>query len=482
MCKSGRLHALSESPSVHPHDPQGQAPLHPQFPAPSARIPALQAVTDKASAGFARMLHIESMSGIVLLIAAAVALLWANSPWAQTYFDTWHAPLSLTIGPWSVNTDLHFFVNDVLMTIFFLVVGMEIRREIHNGALSNLSQAALPVIAAIGGVVVPALIYVAFAGSDPELLNGWAIPTATDIAFAVGVLALLGKSIPGPLRIFLLALAIIDDIVAVLIIAFFYSGGLDYSGFGVAFVGLLLVLLFNRMGVASAWMYVLPGAVLWLGLLQTGAHPTLAGVVLGLMTPVAMRPAPRHHLEVAQTALARVHLHARSGDFDAAVLRHELKIATLAQRDLLPRVFRLPMMLHPWVAFGVMPIFALANAGVQFGGVDLSASGPATVALGVMVALVLGKPVGVLLATFVAVRLRLCTMPQGVTWPGVLLVGLLAGIGFTMAIFVGGLAFSQPELLAAAKTGILGASGAAALLGLLYGFAMRKRLGATEAA
>ena len=482
MCKSGRLHALSESPSVHPHDPQGQAPLHPQFPAPSARIPTLQTVTDKASAGFARMLHIESMSGIVLLIAAAVALLWANSPWAQTYFDTWHAPLSLTLGPWSVNTDLHFFVNDVLMTIFFLVVGMEIRREIHNGALSNLSQAALPVIAAIGGVVVPALIYVAFAGSDPELLNGWAIPTATDIAFAVGVLALLGKSIPGPLRIFLLALAIIDDIVAVLIIAFFYSGGLDYSGFGVALVGLLLVLLFNRMGVASAWMYVLPGAVLWLGLLQTGAHPTLAGVVLGLMTPVAMRPAPRHHLEVAQTALARVHLHARSGDFDAAVLRHELKIATLAQRDLLPPVFRLPMMLHPWVAFGVMPIFALANAGVQFGGVDLSASGPATVALGVMVALVLGKPVGVLLATFVAVRLRLCTMPQGVTWPGVLLVGLLAGIGFTMAIFVGGLAFSQPELLAAAKMGILGASGAAALLGLLYGFAMRKRLGATEAA
>lgn len=482
MCKSGRLHALSESPSVHPHDPQGQAPLHPQFPAPSARIPALQAVTDKASAGFARMLHIESMSGIVLLIAAAVALLWANSPWAQTYFDTWHAPLSLTIGPWSVNTDLHFFVNDVLMTIFFLVVGMEIRREIHNGALSNLSQAALPVIAAIGGVVVPALIYVALAGSDPALLNGWAIPTATDIAFAVGVLALLGKSIPGPLRIFLLALAIIDDIVAVLIIAFFYSGGLDYSGFGVALVGLLLVLLFNRMGVASAWMYVLPGAVLWLGLLQTGAHPTLAGVVLGLMTPVAMRPAPRHHLEVAQTALARVHLHARSGDFDATVLRHELKIAALAQRDLLPPVFRLPMMLHPWVAFGVMPIFALANAGVQFGGVDLSASGPATVALGVMVALVLGKPVGVLLATFIAVRLRLCTMPQGVTWPGVLLVGLLAGIGFTMAIFVGGLAFSQPELLAAAKMGILGASGAAALLGLLYGFAMRKRLGAVEAA
>ncbi len=470
--------ALSQPRESAYVDSPKQFPLHPQFPAPSNHIPALQTAAERASAGFSRMLHIESMSGIVLLIAAAVALLWANSPWAQSYFDTWHAPLSLTLGPWTVNTDLHFVVNDVLMTIFFLVVGMEIRREMHNGALSSLSQASLPVVAAVGGVVVPALIYVAIAAGDTELLNGWAIPTATDIAFAVGVLALLGKSIPGPLRIFLLALAIIDDIVAVLIIAFFYSGGLDYSGFGIAFVGLLLVLLFNRMGVASAWLYVFPGAVLWFGLLQTGAHPTLAGVVLGLMTPVAMRPAPRHHLEAAQQALSRVQVHARSGSFDAHVLYEELHIATRAQRDLLPPVFRLPMMLHPWVAFAVMPVFALANAGVQFGGVDLSAVGPATVASGIMLALLLGKPVGVFLATFLAVKTGLCQLPQGVTWPGVLLVGLLAGIGFTMAIFVGGLAFTDPQLLAAAKMGILGASAAAAIAGLSYGFVMRKRLGA----
>ena len=416
------------------------------------------------------------MSGIVLLMAATVALLWANSPWAASYFATWHAPLALTVGPWSVSTDLHFFVNDVLMTIFFLVVGMEIRREMHNGALSNLGQASLPVIAAIGGVVVPALIYMAFTAGDAQLLQGWAIPTATDIAFAVGVLALLGTSIPGPLRIFLLALAIIDDIVAVLIIAFFYSGGLDYSGFGIAFAGLLLVLLFNRMGVASAWLYLLPGAVLWLGLLHTGAHPTLAGVVLGLMTPVALRPAAQHQLVVAQQALSRVQMQAQTGPLDAPALHHELRTATAAQRDLLPPVFRLPALLHPWVAFGVMPIFALANAGVQFGGVDLTATAPATVALGVMVALVLGKPVGVFLATFLAVKTGLCTMPQGVTWPGVVLVGILAGIGFTMAIFVGGLAFTDPALLAAAKMGILAASATAAVLGLLYGFAVRRHL------
>lgn len=470
------MHTSSESPSVHTHDPQGQAPLHPQFPAPSAHIPALQTASSRIASRFAHLLHIESMSGIVLMLAAAIALGWANSPWAGSYFATWHAPLALTLGPWSWSTDLHFFVNDVLMTIFFLVVGMEIRREMHNGALANLRQASLPVMAAIGGVAVPALIYVAFAVQDKLLLNGWAIPTATDIAFAVGVLALLGKSIPGPLRIFLLALAIIDDIAAVLIIAFFYSGGLDYSGFAVAFAGLALVMLFNRMGIASAWAYALPGAVLWLGLLQTGAHPTLAGVMLGLMTPVAMRPAQRHHLEVAQQALTRIRLQAQQGQFEADVMHQELRIASAAQRDLLPPVFRLPMMLHPWVAFGVMPVFALANAGVQFGGVDLSAAGPQTVALGILVALVIGKPVGVFLATFLAVKTGLCSLPQGVNWAGVVLVGLLAGIGFTMAIFVGGLAFSDAALLGAAKMGILGASATAAVLGLIYGFMVRHKL------
>ncbi|KUF41272.1 Na+/H+ antiporter NhaA [Comamonas kerstersii] len=439
-------------------------------------MPPLHRVTMKASSAFARMLHIEAMSGIVLLIAAAIALIWANSPWAASYFATWHAPLALTLGPWTWSTDLHFFVNDVLMTIFFLVVGMEIRREMYNGALADVRQALLPIIAALGGVVVPALIYVALARGDAQLLNGWAIPTATDIAFAVGVLALLGKSIPGPLRIFLLALAIIDDIVAVLIIAFFYSGGLDYSGFGIALVGLVLVLLFNRMGVAAAWAYVVPGAILWLGLLHTGAHPTLAGVVLGLMTPVTMRPAQRHHLDVAEQALTRIRSHAQRGQFEVDVLHHELRIATTAQRDLLPPVFRLPAMLHPWVAFGVMPIFALANAGVQFGGMDLAATGPHTVFWGVLLALVLGKPLGVFLATFLAVKSGVSPLPEGINWRGVLLVGVLAGIGFTMAIFVGGLAFSDAALLSAAKLGILAASATAAIVGLVYGFIVRHKL------
>lgn len=461
-------------------DPQKivQAPapaVSPASPA-SPRIPALQSMTERVQAQITHLLHIESFAGMVLMLAAAVALVWANSGSAQSYFDLWHAPVAMTLGPWSFSTDLHFIVNDVLMTIFFLVVGMEIRRELHNGALASLRQASLPLIAAIGGVVVPALIYVALVGSDKTLLNGWAIPTATDIAFAVGVLALLGRNIPGALRIFLLALAIIDDIVAVLIIAFFYSGGLQAMGFVIAGAGVLLVLLFNRMGIAAAPLYVLPGAILWFGLLKTGAHPTLAGVVLGLMTPVFVRPSPVPPLMTAQTAMRKASEQMLTPEPDPQHLLSDLRTAQLAQRDMLPPALRLPMILHPWVAFGVMPIFALANAGVQFSGIDLSASAPQATALAVVLALVLGKPLGVFICTWLAVKSGLCSLPEGLNWRGVLLVGLLAGIGFTMSIFVGGLAFEDPILLGAAKLGILAASAIAAVLGLSYGFAMRKRL------
>ncbi|MEG0140806.1 MAG: Na+/H+ antiporter NhaA [Comamonas sp.] len=458
-------------------DPQTlvQAPA-PSAPQNSPHIPALQTATERIQAKIAHLLHIESFAGMVLMLAAAAALIWANSSNAESYFALWHAPVAMTLGPWSFSTDLHFIVNDVLMTAFFLVVGMEIRRELHNGALASLRQASLPLMAAMGGVAVPALIYVALVGSDKTLINGWAIPTATDIAFAVGVLALLGRNIPSSLRIFLLALAIIDDIVAVLIIAFFYSGGLQAMGFVIAGAGVLLVLLFNRMGIAAAPLYLLPGAVLWFGLLKTGAHPTLAGVVLGLMTPVFVRPAKQPPLITAQAAMRKASEQVHAGQPDQQHLLQDLRTAQSAQRDLLPPALRLPMILHPWVAFGVMPIFALANAGVQFSGIDLSAAAPQTTAMAVLVALVLGKPLGVFLCTWLAVKSGLCSLPQGLNWHGVLLVGLLAGIGFTMSIFVGGLAFEDAALLGASKLGILAGSAIAATLGLSYGFAARKRL------
>ena len=261
-------------------------------------LPRVQLLAERAFATLERFLHIEALSGVVLLIAAAIALLWANSPLADSYHALWHAPVSFGVGSFVFSQTLHFWINDALMTIFFLVVGMEIRREIHEGALRSLRQAALPMAAAMGGVIVPALIYLAL-NAQPIRQDGWAVPTATDIAFAVGILALLGRSIPGNVRVFLLALAIIDDIVAVLIIALFYSGGLDYSGFVVASLGVLMVLGFQQMGIGSAYAYVVPGAIVWTGLLMTGAHPTLAGVVLGLMTPVLSTRTRENPLHVA---------------------------------------------------------------------------------------------------------------------------------------------------------------------------------------
>ncbi|MFC0217350.1 Na+/H+ antiporter NhaA [Pseudochelatococcus lubricantis] len=427
-----------------------------------------QIVTQKAFRAIEHFMHIEAVSGIVLLVAAAFALAWASSPWAHSYHDLWHTPVSIGIGDLVFSRSLHFWINDVLMTVFFLVVGMEIRREIHDGALASLRLAALPIVAALGGVTAPALIYLAING-DPLLRHGWAVPTATDIAFAVGVMALLGRSIPGNLRILLLALAIIDDIVAVIIIALFYSGGLDYSGLMIAALGIVAVLGLQWIGIGNAYAYVVPGAIIWLGLLQTGAHPTLAGVVLGLMTPVFPMRAQENPLTVAERAMHECVENARAGGGRADVLIRPLRQLRLAQRELVPPVVRVQQALHPWVAFGIMPLFALANAGVSLGDVDAAAPGFGPVMFGVALALVVGKPLGVMLACWAAVRLGISRLPPQVTWPGVLLVGLLAGIGFTMSIFIANLAFDDATLLAAAKFGVLLASTSAAVLGLIYG-------------
>jgi len=432
-----------------------------------------QLLTDRALATLERFLHVEAVSGVVLLIAAAAALLWANSSWSVSYDALWHTPVSFGVGPWVASQSLHFWINDGLMTIFFLVVGMEIRREIHEGALSDLRQAALPIGAALGGVVVPALIYLGF-NSDPLRHHGWAVPTATDIAFAVGVLALLGRGIPGNVRVFLLALAIIDDVIAVLIIAVFYSGGLQLEGFAVAGVGIGMVLLMQRMGLGSAWAYAAPGFVVWVGLLITGAHPTLAGVALGLLTPVFSTPARQSPLELLERAAGE--LRDRFPSQDAGELAHPLRELRHAQREVLPPVVRVQMALHPWVAFGIMPLFALANAGVALGSIDLSAGDASWVLAGVAGALVLGKPVGVVVTSWLLVRLGWCRLPAGVSWGGVVLVGLLAGIGFTMSIFIAMLAFTDPALLGAAKLGVLVGSVLAASLGLTWGFAYTNRL------
>ncbi|WP_269901957.1 Na+/H+ antiporter NhaA [Paenalcaligenes faecalis] len=430
-----------------------------------------QSVSDQVS----RLVHIEAFGGVVLILAAVVALIWANSSYSQGYHDFWNQTIGFQLGDFSMSDSLHFWVNDALMTVFFLVVGMEIRREIHQGALSDFRQASLPLAAAAGGVAIPALIYVAL-NMDPTLSSGWAVPTATDIAFAVGVLALLGKSIPSNVRILLLAVAIIDDIVAVLIIAFFYSGGLDYSGFWYVLLGIVLVITWQRLGIASAYAYVIPGAVLWFGVLKTGAHPTLAGVILGLMTPVYARPLLEDPLVQVEKNMHLIRQQSESPDADEVVLLQSIDNIRHAQREMLPPVARVQMQLHPWVSFLVMPIFALANAGVSFQGIDVSTGGAQTVMLGVICALVIGKPLGIFVACRLAVALRVCQLPEGVSWSGVLLIGLLAGIGFTMSIFIGTLAFNDVALLGAAKLGVLTASLSAAIIGLLWGVFYIRRL------
>lgn len=313
----------------------------------------------------------EAVSGGLLLAAAAAALIWANSPFAHSYHVFWNLPLAIGVGEQIFSRSLHFWVNDALMTMFFLVAGMEIRREIHEGALSRIDQAILPLIAAIGGVIVPALIYLGL-NSNPERGRGWAVPMATDIAFAVGVLALLGRKVPANVRVFLLALAIIDDIIAVLVIAVFYTTSLHLEGFAVSSIGVLAALGFQRIGIGSALAYFLPGALVWFGFTVAGIHPTLAGVLLGLMTPARSIATREQPLEMVSRVLGQLRNSEAVKAKDPHRLQRPLRDLRLAHREILPPVSRVQMALHPWVAYGVMPIFAVANAGVGLTGIDLS--------------------------------------------------------------------------------------------------------------
>ncbi len=436
------------------------------------------AVSDKFSDALDRFLHVEAISGIVLLVAAAIALGWANSPWSASYESFWHAPLTFGVGPWVIAQPLHFWINDGLMAIFFLVVGLEIRRELHEGALANTQQAILPIAAALGGVAVPALIFLGF-NADPAAQRGWAVPTATDIAFALGVLALLGKRIPSPVRVLLLAIAIIDDIAAILIIALFYSSGIKLAGLAIVAVGVGMVWLWHWLGIRSALAYLPPALVVWLGLLYAGLHPTLAGVVLGLLTPVRPLTGRENPLTRASRALREFQERDERRAHAAHELMHPLKELQRAQLEMLPPVVRVQAVLHPWVAYGVMPLFALANAGVSFSGLGIDGTQSATVLViaGVTLGLVVGKPVGIMLVSTLMVKLGICRLPEGLTWRGVFTVGCLAGIGFTMSIFIATLAFGDPALLSAAKLSVLIASTSAAVIGLAVGHVCFRRPG-----
>jgi NhaA family Na+:H+ antiporter len=412
-----------------------------------------------------RFLAIEASSGLLLMAATAIALIWANSPWSHSYEALWHVPIGIGIGSWSFVQPVHFWINDGLMTIFFLVVGLEIRREIFEGELSTIRRAALPLAAALGGMLVPAAIYFAL-NNGKAGAAGWGIPMATDIAFAVGVLTLLGSRVPNALRILLLALAVIDDIGAILVIAVFYSGGVTLTGLGISAAGLVGVLLLRSAAVRSPLVYIAPGIVVWAGLYMSGVHPTLAGVLLGLVTPVRPWFGPAGFAEATKEHLAAMDEHGDHHD-----LMQRLREIERARKEAVSPVERIVHVLQPYVAYGIMPLFALANAGVVLGGADLG--GDATwIFVGVIVGLALGKPIGIVTATILSSKVGLASRSPDMWFGGLTLVGMVGGIGFTMSLFIAQLAF-PPETaaaqLATAKLGILVGSAVAMVLGLVYG-------------
>src|SRR5215210_3518475 len=393
----------------------------------------------------------QSSGGIILIAATVIALAWANSPWAESYVALWHTKLAVGVGDFSLSKDLTHWINDGLMAVFFLVVGLEIKREVLVGELSSLRGAALPVAAAVGGATVPALIYLAF-NAGREGMAGWGIPMATDIAFALGVLALLGDRVPVALKVFLTALAIVDDIVAVLVIALFYTSGISWVALGVGalFFGALVVA--NLIGVDRTLVYALLGIGLWLAFLLSGVHATIADELLAMTVPASSFIEPDDFLKRSRYVLDRFEQAGARGD---DVLRNEERQAALHALDHAARKLEHP--LHPWVVFAIMPLFALANAGVQLGGNTLGALAD-PVALGIVLGLIFGKQIGVTLFSWLAVKSGLAELPEDIGWRHVYGVGWLAGIGFTMSLFISDLAFEGGELVYMAKLGILAAS------------------------
>ena len=407
----------------------------------------------------------QSSGGIVLIAAAAIALLWANSPWGESYAALWHTKLTVGIGEFSISKDLTHWINDGLMAVFFLVVGLEIKREVLVGELSSARNAALPVAAALGGALVPALIYLAI-NAGTEGSAGWGIPMATDIAFALGVLALLGEGAPVGLKVFLTALAIVDDIVAVLVIALFYTSEIAWGALGVGAVFLGALILANLLGVDRTLVYAVLGAGLWLCFLLSGVHATIAGVLLALTVPAVSFMDPGAFLDRSRYVLDRFE---KAGEKGENVLANDERQAALhalnhAAYKLEPPLHELEHALNPWVVFAVMPLFALANAGVQLGGGIVEAL-TSPVALGIVLGLVVGKQLGITLFAWLAVRSGLSELPEGMGWRHVYGAGWLAGIGFTMSLFITDLAFSEDSLVEAAKVGILCSSVVAGVVG-----------------
>jgi NhaA family Na+:H+ antiporter len=428
---------------------------------------------------FQRFLHSQVAGSLILITTTIIALVWANSQWGDYYYELSHTYLGVNFGDWSFKLTLSYWIKDGLMAIFFFVVGLEIKREIVVGELSSLDKAMLPVCAAVGGAVVPAAIY-ALLNTSGEASAGWGIPMATDIAFALGVLSMFGSRVPLGLKVFLTALAIADDLLAVAVIAIFYTPEVNFTILLFALIPLGLMIILNRAGVRATWIYSLLAFIVWLDVLGSGVHATIAGVLVAMVIPV--RPAIDPSEFVQKTSQLLANISGQDNSLDALIhdagRREKLEQLSLAVEDAVPPGIALEHSLHPLQSFVILPLFALFSAGVAFSAENL-AGFPSGAGLGVILGLVVGKPIGVLLTSWLVIKIAKVDLFD-VTLGQLVGAGCLAGIGFTMSIFISELAFTSDAVIDQAKVGILIASVAAGVLGaIVLNYTLPKKVTST---
>jgi len=433
---------------------------------------------DRVIGPFREFFQSTVSGGLLLMAAAIVALVWANSPWSASYAELWQMPMTIGIGEFVLTKPLLLWINDALMAVFFLVVGVEIKRELLVGELNSVRKATLPMVAAAGGAILPAAIFALIVGGGLGS-SGWGIPMATDIAFALGVLALLGSRIPLGLKIFLTALAIVDDLLAVLVIAVFYTENLDVTMVAAAAGVMVLLLVANRLGVRHPIVYAALGVVLWVFVLKSGVHATIAGVLLAATIPARVRIDAPAFVARAREIIDRFERTVvKDPEVDVEEDHEDLwELETVTEQAQAP-MLRLEHMLHPWVSFLIVPLFALANAGVTITP-ELLTWPLDPIILGVVLGLVVGKQIGITAATWLIVRSGRATLPAGVTWRHIYGVAWLGGIGFTMSLFIAELGLDGPDQLASAKLGILAASAIAGVGGYVLLRSWATRDGAT---
>lgn len=421
--------------------------------------------------------HSSTKAAGIMLVAAIISLIVANTPAYEQFLTFWHTEVSLSVGSFHGEMSFVHIINDILMAVFFLLVGLEIKYEMTVGELTNIRQAALPILGAVGGVLMPILIYVLCNISNPNTIHGWGVPTATDIAFALGILALLGNKVPNGVKIFLSTLAVADDIIAILVIAIFYGEAPNLMWLGAACAILIILFILNRTHMYALTPYLIMGSILWFTVFMSGIHSTIAGVLLAIAIPSGSSINIKNFLRWSDE---RIQLADTYHDETAPLIAQKKYIRTVSNlsnvsRKAVPPAVRLEEGIYPWVYFLILPLFALTNADVSLQGIGLQDLASSTVVAGVFFGLVLGKPIGIMAMSFLCVKLGIGKLPEGVNWVHMLGAAILGGVGFTMAIFVANLAYEQAVLVTEAKFAILLASLIAGIIGFALLFIQASR-------